>query len=88
VSFAVVRLDGRGGRLDELVLTGDVTRTMGALLRQATGRAGAGFFVVGHFGSGKSHFLAAVGELLADPAAATRLAGGRQHRRGHQARRG
>jgi hypothetical protein len=70
----VVRLDGRGGRLGELVLTGDVTHTMGALLRQATGPAGAGFFVVGHFGSGKSHFLAAVGELLADPAA-TRLTG-------------
>jgi len=71
----VVRLDGRGGRLDELVLTGDVARSVSAVLRKATGPAGAGFFVVGHFGSGKSHFLAAVGELLADPAAAARLVG-------------
>jgi hypothetical protein len=71
----VVRLDGRGGRLDELVLTGDVTRSVSALLRKTSGPAGAGFFVVGHFGSGKSHFLAAVGELLDDPVAASRRLG-------------
>src|SRR5215468_10326202 len=71
----VVRLDGRGGRLGELVLTGDVAHSLDAVLRKAAGPSGAGFFVVGAFGSGKSHFLAAVGELLADPAAAGRLVG-------------
>src|SRR5215475_2228050 len=71
----VVRLDGRGGRLGELVLTGDVAHSLDAVLRKAAGLSGAGFFVVGAFGSGKSHFLAAVGELLADPAAAGRLVG-------------
>ncbi len=86
----VVRLDGRGGRLDELVLTGDVARSLSPVLQKAAGPSGAGFFVVGAFGSGKSHFLAATGELLADPAAATRrldwdrtlrglAAGGRRH---------
>jgi hypothetical protein len=71
----VVRLDGRGGRLDELVLTGDVARSLSAVLQKAAARAGAGFFVVGAFGSGKSHFLAATGELLAQPAGAGRLVG-------------
>ncbi|HET7487984.1 MAG TPA: DUF6079 family protein [Acidimicrobiales bacterium] len=71
----VVRLDGPGARLGELVLTGDVVSSLSAVLRAAAGEAGAGFFVVGPFGSGKSHFLAAAGELLADPAAAAGLAG-------------
>ncbi|MHB1536026.1 MAG: DUF6079 family protein [Acidimicrobiales bacterium] len=69
----VVRLDGTTGRLGELVLTGDVAGSLAAVLGAASAGAstGAGFFVVGPFGSGKSHFLAAVGELLADPAGAT-----------------
>jgi hypothetical protein len=67
----VVRLDGARDRLRQLVLTGDVVESLGAVLEAANAPAGAGFFVVGPFGSGKSHFLAAVGELLADPAAAT-----------------
>ena len=64
----VVRLDGTGGRLGELVLTGDVTRSLTAVLEAADADAagGAAFFVVGPFGSGKSHFLAAVGEGLLD----------------------
>jgi hypothetical protein len=66
----VVRLDGTPGRLDELVLTGDVTQSLTAVLEAARGPGGAGFLLVGHFGSGKSHFLAALGELLADPARA------------------
>src|SRR5215472_7192617 len=66
----VVRLDGAPGRLDELVLTGDVTQSLMAVLEAAQGPSGAGFLLVGHFGSGKSHFLAALAELLADPAAA------------------
>src|SRR5215472_115041 len=66
----VVRLDGSAGRLDELVLTGDVTRSLLAVLEAAQGPTGAGFLLVGHFGSGKSHFLAALAELLTDPAAA------------------
>jgi hypothetical protein len=65
----VVRLDGPGGRLAELVLTGDVVDSLATVLRAAGSSAGAGFFVVGPFGSGKSHFLAAVGELLTDPGA-------------------
>src|ERR1700730_9191430 len=69
----VVRLDGRGGRLRELVLTGDVARSLGAVLEAARGDNGAGFFVVGHFGSGKSHFLAALGELLEAPESASEL---------------
>src|SRR5215470_3805253 len=71
----VVRLDGTSGRLSELVLTGDVVRSLGAVLERAQGETGAGFLVVGHFGSGKSHFLAALGELLAEPSLAPGLAG-------------
>ncbi|MDA8046258.1 MAG: hypothetical protein M0Z30_13635 [Actinomycetota bacterium] len=63
----VVRLDGTGGRLGELVLTGDVIDSLTQILGAAAGNHGAGFFVVGPFGSGKSHFLAAAGELLARP---------------------
>ena len=69
----VVRLDGARGRLSELVLTGDVTRSLAAVLEAARGPRGAGFLLVGHFGSGKSHFLAALGELLAEPALARSL---------------
>jgi Family of unknown function (DUF6079) len=69
----VVRLDGAPGRLDELVLTGDVTRSLTAVLEAAQGPRGAGFLLVGHFGSGKSHFLAALAELLADPSRAREL---------------
>src|SRR5260370_29120573 len=69
----VVRLDGSPGRLGELVLTGDVTRSLAAVLEVARGPSGGGFLLVGHFGSGKSHFLAALGELLADPALARSL---------------
>lgn len=65
----VVRLDGTPGRLAELVLTGDVSASLHALLAAAGGPGGgAGFWVVGPFGSGKSHFLAAFGELVSDPA--------------------
>ncbi len=71
----VVRLDGPGGLLPELVLTGDVTAGLSEVLAAARGPTGAGFFVVGPFGSGKSHFLAAVGELLGDPDGASRIAG-------------
>src|SRR5207245_1348374 len=59
----------------ELVLTGDVVQSLSAVLEAAGSAVGAGFFVVGPFGSGKSHFLAAVGELLARPADAAHLAG-------------
>ncbi|MFP5376449.1 MAG: DUF6079 family protein [Acidimicrobiia bacterium] len=65
----VVRLDGTGGRLAQLVLTGDVAASLVAVLDAAAGDTGAGFFVVGPFGSGKSHFLAAVGEVLSRSAA-------------------
>src|SRR6202022_4160444 len=71
----VVRLDGTGDRLGELVLTGDVVDSLGAVLEFANTAVGAGFFVVGPFGSGKSHFLAAVGQLLADPAVASATTG-------------
>ena len=70
----VVRLDGGSGRLDELVMTGDVVRSLGAVLEAAHGQTGAAFLVVGHFGSGKSHFLAALGELLVQPSRARELA--------------
>ena len=59
----VVRLDGRRGRLSELVLTGDVAASLRAVLEAASGSGGA-FFLVGHFGSGKSHLLAALAELI------------------------
>src|SRR5262245_54604978 len=71
----VVRLAEGAGRLDDLVLTGDVSRSLGAVLDAAHGPAGAAFLVVGHFGSGKSHFLAALGELLAEPGRAASLGG-------------
>jgi hypothetical protein len=70
----VVRLDGRPGRLAELVLTADVAAALSAVLEAAPGGGGA-FFLVGHFGSGKSHFLAALAELAADPAATAATAG-------------
>ena len=60
----VVRLDEPGGLLGELVLTGDVASALGDVLATASGPRGAGFFVVGPFGSGKSHFLAAAAELM------------------------
>ena len=66
----VVRLDGRPGRLSELVLTGDVAGAFAAVLAARTGDAGAAFFLVGHFGSGKSHLLAALAELGGDEDAA------------------
>jgi hypothetical protein len=59
----VVRLDGRPGRLSELVLTADVSGALSAVLEARAQQAGAAFFLVGHFGSGKSHFLAAMAEL-------------------------
>jgi|GEM_PF-2061830 len=61
----VVRLDGPGGQLAELVPTGDVKSALAYLLEAAKGAGGRAFFVVGPFGSGKSHLLAAAGELLA-----------------------
>jgi hypothetical protein len=58
-----------------MVLTGDVVDSLGAVLEVANSVVGAGFLVVGPFGSGKSHFLAAVGQLLADPAVAAATSG-------------
>ncbi|HWD72702.1 MAG TPA: DUF6079 family protein [Actinomycetota bacterium] len=63
----VVRLDGRPGRLSELVLTGDVVAALSAVLGAARPGRGEAFFLVGHFGSGKSHLLAALAELVGDP---------------------
>ena len=71
----VVRLDGTGGRLSDLVLTGDVAGSLTEVLASAAAPTGAGFFVVGPFGSGKSHFLAAVGELVDDPGSVPALPG-------------
>ena len=62
----VVRLGAGGARLGQLVLTGDVSRSLAEVLAAAA-RASAGggaFFVVGPFGSGKSHFLDALAELV------------------------
>lgn len=59
----VVRLDGRPGRLSELVLTDDVTGALSAVLGSRAQDEGAAYFLVGHFGSGKSHLLAALAEL-------------------------
>lgn len=69
----VVRLDGRRGHLEELVLTGDVRRSLALTLEAARGPSGGAFLVIGHFGSGKSHFLAALGELLENPRRAHNL---------------
>ena len=63
----VVRLDGRPGRLPELVLTADVVAALSAVLGAAREGRGEAFFLVGHFGSGKSHLLAALTELVAGP---------------------
>ncbi|HEY3586843.1 MAG TPA: DUF6079 family protein, partial [Myxococcaceae bacterium] len=63
----VVRLDGRRGRLSELVLTGDVVAALSAVLEAGGQDRGGAFFLVGHFGSGKSHFLAALAELVTEP---------------------
>ncbi len=72
----VVRLDGTAGRLAQLVLTGDVSGSLSSVLQAASAASGAAFFVVGPFGSGKSHFLAAVGEILADPQGAAQKTAG------------
>lgn len=58
----VVRLDGRPGRLAELVVTDDVAAVMGEVLGAL--EHGGAFFLVAHFGAGKSHLLAALAELL------------------------
>ena len=71
----VVRLDGRPGRLSELVLTADVTSALAVMLDAGSGESGAAFFLVGHFGSGKSHLLAAVAELAGGAGSGDRLAG-------------
>ncbi len=71
----VVRLDGSAGRLAELVLTGDVVTSLTAVMQAAAGPIGGGYFVVGPFGSGKSHFLAAAGEVLTRPGAAAEIPG-------------
>lgn len=60
----VVRLDAADGLLGQLVLTGDVRSGIEEVAQAASGSFGAAFFVVGPFGSGKSHFLAAAAELL------------------------
>lgn len=62
----VVRLDSQG-LLAELVPTGDVENALAQLVGAASGPAGRAFFVVGPFGSGKSHLLAAASELLGAP---------------------
>jgi hypothetical protein len=64
----VVRLDGPEGLLADLVLTGDVASALERVLVAMSGPSGAAFFVVGPFGSGKSHFLSGVGELASGPA--------------------
>ncbi|MCW3037505.1 MAG: hypothetical protein JWM17_2817 [Actinobacteria bacterium] len=63
----VVRLDGRPGRLSELVLTADVAAALSAVLGATRRGRGEAFFLVGHFGSGKSHLLAALAELVGGP---------------------
>ena len=63
----VVHLDGRPGRLSELVLTADVVAALSAVLGAARQGRGEAFFLVGHFGSGKSHLLAALAELVGGP---------------------
>jgi hypothetical protein len=67
----VVRLDS-DGLLAELVPTGDVETALRHVVEAATGPVGGGFFVVGPFGSGKSHLLSAAGELLGAPLEAPR----------------
>lgn len=65
----VVRLDGRPGRLAELVVTDDVAAVLSGVLGAL--EEGGAFFLVAHFGAGKSHLLAALAELCgpaADPA--------------------
>ncbi|MDQ4071123.1 MAG: hypothetical protein M3203_16880, partial [Actinomycetota bacterium] len=71
----VVRLDGRPGRLMELVLTADVRTALSALFDAQAGDTGGAFFLVGHFGSGKSHMLAALAELAGGSAGPENLAG-------------
>ncbi|MGH9247734.1 MAG: DUF6079 family protein [Acidimicrobiales bacterium] len=62
----VARLDGRPGWLEALVLTGDVAHVLETTLDIASAGRGGAFFLVGHFGSGKSHLLAALAELVSD----------------------
>jgi ABC-type lipoprotein export system ATPase subunit len=47
-----------------LVLTGEVTQNLRSVLISLSGTEGRGIFLKGHFGSGKSHFLAMISLLL------------------------
>ena len=65
------------GGFPSSVLTADVTNALSAVLEAQAREAGAAFFLVGHFGSGKSHLLAAIAELAEAPVARMATAGAR-----------
>ncbi len=59
--------DLREELLESFVLTTEVAFNLVAILSSLSTLEGKGFFLQGNFGSGKSHFLSALGLLLEDP---------------------
>src|SRR5690554_3335954 len=52
--------------VETFVLTGEVSFVLTTVLEKIAGRQGRGFFVIGNYGSGKSHLLNILSLLLAD----------------------
>lgn len=73
VQPTVVRLEhiaeeNAGWITDSYHLTADIRRHLGALRVLFANPAGSGVFLIGHYGSGKSHFLAYLTQRLRAPA--------------------
>ncbi|HEY3354159.1 MAG TPA: DUF6079 family protein [Polyangia bacterium] len=60
--------------LESFLLTPDAREHLGVILRALDAGRGQGFFLTGHFGTGKSHLLAMIALLAEDPGAWDALA--------------
>jgi hypothetical protein len=61
------RADLRRMILDSFVVTAEVSKSLGMVLKSLAGPEGRGAFLKGNFGSGKSHFLGMLSLLLRQP---------------------
>ena len=59
--------DLRRHMIETFVLTGEVSFVLTTVLEKIANRQGRGFFVIGNYGSGKSHLLNILSLLLTDP---------------------
>ncbi|MDN5346443.1 MAG: hypothetical protein PWP65_7 [Clostridia bacterium] len=62
--------------LESFVLTDDGELALAAVLQAMSNGEGRGFFLHGHYGSGKSHLLSVLGLMLTDPGARKILTAG------------